>query len=379
MIKKWFFPIIVLFFLAAGIAGSNSINSYPELDIRNDENLMFFPSYCFYDKNSNTYHIRFHAWVYEPEVSSKKRKILISAISSILDLDEEQIAESLFEKRAAYLLYDNESRKWVSAGYGGEPYNLGVTDATGHTERELVMPPEIFARGLPEGTNLKEFKKAESWVTFKALTVHNRDRVFEGRAKYIPPDGVMIVSDIDDTIKITEVNDKKKLMENTFLKPYIPVEGMSGVYSLWESEGASFVYLSASPWQLYEPLTEFLADENFPEGVMQMKVFDLPSGVKTIFDSPEKVKLPALKKLMKSFPQKKFILIGDSGEKDPEIYGKIASQYKDRIAWILIRNVNNESSDSKRIKSALGSYPAERFRLFKDSSELYFLNMKEIR
>lgn len=379
MSRKWFLLCAVFIFIAGIAVSKNIVDVYPELDIKNDENLLFIPSYCFYDKNTNTYHVRFHAWVFEPETSSKKRKMLISFISKVLDLDENKIAETNFEKTAQYMLYDNESHKWVSAGYGGDQYNLGITDKTGHTERELVLPPEIIKKGLAPDTDMGDFKLLTSWVTFKAGTLHNKERFFEGKAKYMPPDGVMVVSDIDDTIKITEVNDTKKMLENTFLNPYVPVEGMPALYRAWETEGADFIYLSASPWQLYEPLTGFLAAENFPAGIMEMKIFDLPSGVKTIFDNPEKVKIPALKKLMKSFPDRKFILIGDSGEQDPEIYGKIAADYKDRIAWILIRNVSDETPDSKRMNEALKDFPRERFRLFKNSAELNFINIQDIK
>lgn len=358
---------------------NNYADNYPRLDIKNDENLVFIPSYSFYDKASNTYHIRFNAWVYESEASSKKRKLLVSAINKTLGLDENEIARTHFEQRAQYLLYDNETNKWVSIYFGGDIYNLGGTDKTGHTERELVLPPEILKKGLSADVNFDDFKFLPSWIRFHTGTSHDNSRIFEGKAKYLPPEGVTVVSDIDDTIKITEVRDRKKVLENTFLNPYRPVEGMSGVYRSWETEGADFFYLSASPWQLYEPLTKFLTDENFPEGLMQMKTFDLPSGIKTIFDSPEKVKIPALKKLMKSFPDRKFVLVGDSGEMDPEIYGKVAAEYGEQIAWILIRNVTGESPDSKRFNDALRNFPRNKFRLFTSPAELYFINVSEIK
>lgn len=375
MLRKLLVCCIVFIFTVVCLAGKDN---YPQLDIKNDENLMFIPSYCYYDKKTNTFHIRFHAWVYEPEASSKKRKLLIAGLAKMLDLDEKQLSGELFEKRVQYLLYDNERNKWVAAGYGGDQYNLGVTDGTGHTERELVLPPEIFQRGLPEGVNVNDFKKKPGWIMFRAGTTHNKERIFEGKAQYIPSDGVIIVSDIDDTIKISGVSDRKILLENTFIKPYVPVEGMADLYGSWESDGASFVYVSASPWQLYEPLTQFLREQSFPEGIMEMKMFDMPSGVKTIFDSPEKVKIPALKKLIKSFPGKKFILIGDSGEQDPEIYGKIADEFKGQIAWILIRNVNGETADSKRMNDALKDFPRERFRLFSEAYEVGFIDVTDI-
>lgn len=376
------FIAFIFIFIILYIPATSDINNrdkFPLLDIRSDENLFFIPSYCFYDKASNTYHIRFHAWIHAAEASSKKRKLLLSAISKSLDIDEKEINKTLFERRARRLLCDNKRNKWVSVNYGGDNYNLGVTDKTGRTSRELVLPPEIMKKGLSPDVNFEDFRILPSWISFRTGTGHDKTRIFEGKARYLPPEGIIIVSDIDDTIKITGVKNKKRLLENAFLNPYEAVRGMSALYRSWQTEGADFFYLSDSPWQLYEPLTQFLSDEEFPVGLMQMKAFDFASGVKTILDSAERVKISALRRLMKSFPDRKFILIGDSGERDPEIYGRIASEFGDRIEWILIRNVSGESPDSKRFRTALKNFPGEKFRLFKNPAELYFINVSRIK
>ena len=91
-------------------------------------------------------------------------------------------------------------------------------------------------------------------------------RRFTGRVQLVEPQGRSVISDIDDTIKITGVGDPQAMLANTFLRPLRPVPGMATLYRQWADRGAVFHYVSASPWQLYAPLADFLAAEQFPAG-----------------------------------------------------------------------------------------------------------------
>ena len=62
-------------------------------------------------------------------------------------------------------------------------------------------------------------------------------------------------------------------IESTFCRPFVPVPGMAKLYAALSRYGAVINYVSASPWQLYPPLAEFLRREGFPEGLFQMKQF----------------------------------------------------------------------------------------------------------
>jgi phosphatidate phosphatase APP1 len=62
--------------------------------------------------------------------------------------------------------------------------------------------------------------------------------------------GVSIISDIDDTIKISQVLKKRSLLKNTFYSYFKPVEGMSELYQKWQEQKCQFHYVSSSPWQL---------------------------------------------------------------------------------------------------------------------------------
>ena len=100
-------------------------------------------------------------------------------------------------------------------------------------------------------------------------------REFFGVVHLIPSEGISVISDIDDTIKVSDVTNKKELIRNTFLRPFRAVEGMADTYRCWADQGVVFHLVSSSPWQLYEPLARFLAESGFPESTFHLKRFRL--------------------------------------------------------------------------------------------------------
>jgi phosphatidate phosphatase APP1 len=189
---------------------------------------------------------------------------------------------------------------------------------------------------------------------------------------FLDSQGVSVISDIDDTIKVSDVLDKSALLKNTFCRPFKPVGGMAEVYRAWEtSHAARFHYVTASPWQLYVPLSDFTRSNNFPAGTWHMKDFRVKDrSVLELFASPERYKPGVIEPLLKRFPRRQFVLVGDSGEKDPEIYGALARKYPKQIRRIFIRDVTGESAESDRYAKAFARLPRERWRIFKHPREI---------
>ena len=185
-------------------------------------------------------------------------------------------------------------------------------------------------------------------------------------------EGVSVISDIDDTIKITEVRNRTATLRNTFLREFQPVPGMADVYrSIARSNQATFHYVSASPWQLYEPLAEFVRAKSFPAGTFELKQFRWKDrSALDLFASPEKFKPGVIEPLLKQFPKRKFILIGDSGERDPEIYGVLARKFPNQIIHIYVRDVTNEPRDSLRYRKAFRDVPDSKWQSFRDPGEI---------
>jgi phosphatidate phosphatase APP1 len=124
---------------------------------------------------------------------------------------------------------------------------------------------------------------------------------------------------------------------------------MAELYQAWAAKGAVFHYVSNSPWPLDEEMNLFLAREGFPKGLTHLR----PLSAKTllaeeIFAYTDSHKRTVLEELFAAFPRRRFILVGDSGERDPEIYGDAARAHPERVERILIRNATGESAAAPR-------------------------------
>jgi phosphatidate phosphatase APP1 len=144
-----------------------------------------------------------------------------------------------------------------------------------------------------------------------------KEPLFPGYIDIIDPYGISVISDIDDTIKVTDVLDgKDAILQNTFFRTAVEVPHMNEVYSNWANEGAHVHYVSNSPWQVYPALSEFITEKKFPQGSMHLRAVSTQD---LIIGKPGKHKLEVIPKIIKDFPNRKFILVGDSGEIDPEV------------------------------------------------------------
>ncbi|KAI1316795.1 hypothetical protein EDD11_009461 [Mortierella claussenii] len=175
-----------------------------------------------------------------------------------------------------------------------------------------------------------------------------------GVVNLIDPEGISIISDIDDTIKETNVTaGARTVLQNTFLKEMQEVEGMANVYRKWWNDGAAVHYVSNSPWQLIPSLLEFFRAHMFPPGSAHLRLHD--SMLKTYFAAPGESKRRAIREILADFPARKFILVGDSGEIDMEIYTEMAIAYPNQIFQIFIRDIT-----TARLKAMVSKLPPSR-------------------
>jgi len=156
-----------------------------------------------------------------------------------------------------------------------------------------------------------------------------------------------VASDIDDTILHTGLTStlKWRVLLNTLLTSAgkrLPLDGAPEFYHLLHrgktgQEANPIFYVSHSPWNLYRYLKLFLKKNNFPKGPIILRNFPSPFSKKNKNEKPQKQK--EIINLLKTYPKLKFILIGDSGEHDPDIYMEIAKAYPNRILAIYLRSV----------------------------------------
>jgi len=169
-----------------------------------------------------------------------------------------------------------------------------------------------------------------------------------GQVLVIPPENTRgLISDIDDTILISEVLSKRRLLKNTFLKNSAQRQAVPGMARLYadvansnaKPDAAPLFYLSGSPRQLYVSLTQFLQHNHFPPGVLITKRVSRGKASDSWFNQLD-YKTKKIQEIFECLPHVRFILVGDDGERDPEIYDGIQKRFPDRVEAIWIRRVH---------------------------------------
>lgn len=155
-----------------------------------------------------------------------------------------------------------------------------------------------------------------------------------------------VISDIDDTVVRTEATDLVRMLRNTFLgnaRTRVPFPGVGAFYrALQQGTGAApfnpVFYVSSSPWNLHDVLAEFLTLRKIPIGPLLLRDWGL-SRTEVLPTGHGTHKLAEIRRVMDLFPALPFLLIGDSGQEDPEIYHRVVHDHPDRILAVYIRNV----------------------------------------
>ncbi len=255
------------------------------------------------------------------------------------------------------------------------------TDEIKHTVLNLKLPNNKIIKATTDDhgyfkietalENLKDLTNEEGWLSFELSysdvnikrSIQNNNR-FPGEL-LIPHDKAQfgVASDIDDTVLHTGLVStlKWRVIINTVFKNAknrMPLEGAAAFYHLLH-RGASgesanpIFYVSHSPWNLYRYLELFLKQNDFPKGPILLRSF------KNLFKKKEEGEKPQKQKeiinLLKTYPDLPFILIGDSGEHDPDIYIEIAELFPDRIKAIYLRSVKHEKK-MLRVRGLLDNY-----------------------
>lgn len=335
-----------------------------ESPIKSGEVVVFFPTFAHLDKDGN-WSLNFNGWTYSPQENSVTQKATLGLLRRSLGLEKEEEDTDHFKQRARAFLVDNHRGKKIPIQLGDKTYVLEASEPNGHFKGTVKLSADEADKLL------KAQKSTNGWLEFKAVMPKDDQREFKGKVQLIGAKGLTVISDIDDTIKISEVLNKKALLRNTFLKEYQAVPGMADLYKGWAKEGAVFHYVSASPWQLYEPLAVLQTKSEFPAGTFHLKLFRWKdSTFFQIFAAPEKFKPPVIEPILAAYPQRQFILVGDSGEKDPEIYGELARKHPKQVARIFIRNVTKQTGDNQRYKDAFKDLAKDMWHVYEEPKEI---------
>ena len=342
------------FSIKHGFAGSKSVSN-----IAADEHVVFFTTHSWFDEYSRTWNIPIHGWVYELEDRRIIRALFAELLGRKYGLKAKSDTEENFSYRTKLLTADNERGKRIVIKLAGKRFTLSKSEPNGHFKSVIAIPEsDIDAKNL-------------NAVSFELITRPSDSREITGTSLLIKDRGVSIISDIDDTVKLSYVTDHKKLFESSFFDDFKPVIGMPELYQNWHTQGARFHYVSSSPWQLYEPLSEFMQEHGFPEATFSLKMVRFKDQTFfNLFKSATKTKPQAIEAVLKHYPYRRFILLGDSGEKDAQVYSQIARDYPQQIAKVYIRNINDSDDLDTFYESVFDGLPRDLWQTFKDPKQI---------
>jgi len=255
-------------------------------------------------------------------------------------------------------------------GYGSEGWVRVMA-------RVLLAPPDTPPRELRLGRGWRRFLSASAAAVLVTVDVGGRThQVWSGRGGYLdcvlaadlppgwaevllsaeaappvtgqvrvvdPAVGLGVISDIDDTVLVTALPRPLLAFWNTFVRHETsrrPVRGMATLYAEIRraDPDAPFFYLSTGAWNVAPVLEQFLDRHSFPPGPLLLT--DWGPTTDAWFRSGQEHKRRELRRLLDELPQVRWLLVGDDGQHDPELYAEAAEAAPAQLRGVAIRQLS---------------------------------------
>lgn len=210
--------------------------------------------------------------------------------------------------------------------------------------KDINVPDKIWQEVEFELLDTITEEQQKTTATGKVLILKEKDSQFG------------VISDIDDTILVSHATNtikKLRLMLFKNAETRLPFEGVAGFYNALHKGYSGnchnpVFFVSSSQWNLYDLLLDFCRIRKIPDGPFLLE--DLkPFKLKKLFKQKKgiekhKHKIEKIRRLLNTFNYLNFILIGDSGQKDADIYKSISLEFPDRILAIYIRDIRKSKA-----------------------------------
>lgn len=208
-----------------------------------------------------------------------------------------------------------------------------ITDAIGYFWVEVALHTPVDMPGWVD-------------IDFELEPVQGYRRIPTQRGKFLSipscaPRSVGIISDIDDTIVESYATDLLMSAKMTFMNnssTRIAIGGMAELYRTIVRQTpllSPVFYITSSSWSLYNLMSDFLSLQNFPEGPLLMQKVGMTNN--KLIKKGHNHKTEKIEAIFRITKNQRFLLFGDNGQADRQIYYDIATRYPDRIAAVCIR------------------------------------------
>lgn len=221
------------------------------------------------------------------------------------------------------------------------------------SSRDLVADDEGFIR---QWLDVREAREGWGEIRLELLNPPNGAPA-AGQAPFLVPPATAtygVISDMDDTVLQSQVANflraaRTVLLENA--RTRLPFPGVAAFYRALEAGQSGqahnpIFYVSSSPWNLYDVISDFLEVQEIPVGPLLLRDWDL--GPSLLRNAGHKTGI--LTEVLATYPELPFILVGDSTQEDPEIYSEIVAAHPKRILAVYIRNVLAHPERSAQIQ-----------------------------
>jgi phosphatidate phosphatase APP1 len=341
--------------------------------------IVSFPTYARRIPGQRGWRADVAGMVARPLPERSRRRVLARAVlKRILDVEDDEIDTDIFRQRADAFFFQRLAGVPVRLSIAGRTFDAGLSDKAGHFQTEVLLDDDAIATGaVPDGPGCR-------WLPYEATALSADEEAdpaavgvtasAAGRIQCVEDEGLSIISDIDDTVKITDVARRRELLANTFLREFAAVPGMPEALRRLHAAGHPFHYVSASPWQLASSLCDFFGRSGLPSGSMHLKLFRLKDSTPLgRLPSRKRSKRRTIERILADFPRRRFVLVGDSGERDPEVYATVARRHPGQVHAVLIRQVEAKPSREKvraRLDRLAARLPPGTMRVFCDAAEM---------
>lgn len=276
-----------------------------------DDVLWLFDNTAYRSPTTGEWEAEFVAAVFEPDIKCRLADV-VSSVAKTLGLADDAEERDTIEERLIPFLWDIQTVRVFKLNHLGRDLNMGPTSFNGITADTVRVKAQ----------------KPGHFVTAKARVPPTVKGYLDMRTFYAGEEGWGIVSDIDDTVKVTNTGDPLGILTETFVEDPRAVKGMPELYAALKAmlpRDTPWFYLSASPYNLYPLLHDFLG-RHYPAGTMILRDSSWRSVaglLSALTMGTEEYKVDRISRICSWLPKRKMILVGDSTQSDPEAYGEM--------------------------------------------------------
>lgn len=299
--------------------------------------------------------------------SGKDESRVVAHIAKLLNVDDDEASKKCIARRLQPFLDTVLPNRTLRINIDGK--------------EEQTIGPSNYS-GISQGLHQLHFEPSVPSVLQSNAENLPHPFSISGSTLVHEETGWGIISDIDDTIKVTQTPSPVGILRSTFLVEHPdPIKGTAELYRHMDEifERPAWFYLSASPYSLYPFLKRF-RDEFFPAGTMILRNAswqNLGGLITSLQTNQQEYKVSRIEKIHSWFPKRQFVCIGDSTQTDPESYAECARKYPGWIKAIFINKVTDiadvslaDRNSDERFEKAFKGLDRGLWHVYDDASTL---------